>query len=215
MTPPPDGTQLGWTFDPDRPVYQVRQPAPKGVPAAGRYYQAMLWSRTILCWHCTALIPLSPQWTLSAKLGIRVTPLPDGVCNFEVAPKKDMSPASVIKGIAICFHCGGTQSKGYPAAEARAKRMGHLEYCRVIRNRTINYRAGKRPVRGPTWLDFEVPPELHLRAMELRNATLVAAGMPNRYAETDPSLLALGLFGGEESEWAPGITADIALWSDE
>lgn len=208
-------SQLAWTFDPDRPIYLARQPTPKAPPAAGRLVQAYLWARTILCWHCTALIPLSPQWRLNAKLGMKVTPSPDGVCLFEVVAKADMSPVSVIRGIGICYHCGGTQPQGYPAAEARAKRLGHLEYCRVIRNRTINYRAGKPPVKGKTWLDFEVPPLAHYLACVQHQQMLISAGMPNRYAETDPSLLELGLFGGEESEWAPGMAAFITEWGDE
>ena len=229
--------QLGWTFDPDRPVYQARLPAPKAPPVAGRFIQAILWSRSILCWHCTALIPLSPQWKLSAKQGIRVTPRPDGTCAFAVVPLKDMSAVSVAKGTGICFHCGGTQPKGYPSAEARAGRMGDQCYCVVIRNRTVRYRAGKPPVKGKSWIEFMVPTDSHFQAVKLRHNIRVRLGapelyegadnkslwsehpgypgIPDPYAETDPSLLELGLFGGEESEWAPGVAAIIAEWGDE
>ena len=216
MTPhyPANGTQLGWTFDPDRPVYQVKQPAPKEPPRAGRVVQAYLWSRTVLCWHCAALVPLSPDWRLDAraKLGISVTPLPDGTPHFRVVPRSEMARPTVIKGIAICPHCDSTSPKGFPSAEAQAGRLGMLMYCNVIRNRTVRYRAGKPPVKGKTWLDFEVPSDLHWQAVKLRHNHLYRTGAPNRYAETDPSLLALGMFGGEPSDLMPGVAEIYLSW---
>ena len=238
MTPPPDGTQLGWTFDPDRPVYQVRQPAPKAPLEAGRKVQAFLWARTILCWHCTALVPLSPDWRLDAKakLAIAITPLPDGTPHFRVVPRSEMAHPTVIKGVAICPHCDSTSPKGYPSQEAQAGRLLMLMYCNVIRNRTIRYRAGKSPVKGKTWLDFEVPADLHYQALKTRHnhfyrlanpdldltddpymwrlypAGRGSAGAPDPYAETDPSLRELGLFGGEPSDLMPGVAALYQSW---
>lgn len=233
-----NGAQLGWTFDPDRPVYQVRQPAPKEPPQAGRKVQAYLWARTILCWHCTALIPLSPDWRLDAKakLAIAVDPLPDGTPHFRVVPRSEMSPPTVIKGVAICPHCDSTSPKGYPSKEAQAGRLLMLMYCNIIRNRTVRHRAGKPPVKGKTWLDFEVPANLHYEALKVRYNHFYRlgapdidltedpymwrhyppvrgrSGAPDRYAETDPSILELGLLGGEPSDLMPAVAKLYLSW---
>lgn len=63
--------QLGWTFDPDNPVYEVYAKSEKK-NYNWRGVQAYLWSRTILCPDCTGLIPLSPIWRLSQKPGFSI-----------------------------------------------------------------------------------------------------------------------------------------------
>lgn len=87
--------------------------------------RAFLFSMTILCPYCTALIPLAPNWKLSPKDGIRVTN--DKlwkVPGFEVVRIRYMSPGTVRKRIATCPQCGGVCERGYPAQEAQAGRMG-------------------------------------------------------------------------------------------
>ena len=121
-------TQMRWAYDESIANYRIVQDAPKpkrNAPIEGRMVQAFLWTRTILCRNCTGLIPLSPNWRLSREQGIRLLPDPlTGLVGYEVVHLSEASIGSVRKAIATCPICGWVCPKGYPAAEARAKRMG-------------------------------------------------------------------------------------------
>lgn len=200
-------TQMGWTFDPDNPVFSKRE-EPKSQPVSrGRMVQGYLWSRTILCRSCTGLIPLSPNWRLSPSLAIRLLPNRDwGIVQFEIVPKIKESRGTIAKGIATCPLCGTTCRQGYPAEEAQAGRMGHIEYCRVYRGRwfPIYHRDGRR-TQGKDPIEYEVPGNVLYESDHERWRCLQSAGLAGAAAETDPLLLDLGLFGGTVSEFAPGI----------
>ena len=178
-------------------------------PEPGRWIQSYLWSRTILCESCTALIPLSPNWRLSDEqgLGMQVTPVADGTPAFAVVDKRKISLGTVGNGVARCLHCGASQHKGYPAEEAEAGRMGHLLYGYVVKVRTVAYNKRGRPVRDRMWLEYHVADSVLLSAHEQRREMLASKGIAvDPYLETDPLLLGLGLFGGVESELAIGMS---------
>ena len=101
--------------------------------------------------------------------------------------------------------CGFTCPKGCPAAEARAGRMDHIHYITVQRDMYPIYRAGKQPMQGKAPLDYIVPGECWYSSWHIRRKTLEAAGINDALIETDPQLLELGLFGGRETEYAPGV----------
>lgn len=181
--------QIGWTFDPDSPTYMVREPDAAEI-IHGYQTRAYLWSRTILCRSCTALIPLSPQWQLSKDVGILLWPDPHSlVVGFEAVPRKEMSSPTIKKGIATCPVCGASTPRGYPAAEARADRMGHVEYCRVKRWHYPIYRAGKRPRQGKGPMEFQVPNGGGFwHSVKERERVLGLAGMIDQTWQTDPRL---------------------------
>ena len=174
----------------------------------GLQVRAYLWSRSILCPNCTGLIPLSPTWEISKsqKWGCRLIPNPGfGLVGFEVVSLADVSRGTVKKAIAVCPMCGFTCPKGHPAAEARAGRMDHIHYITVQRDMYPIYRAGKKPIQGKAPLDFVVPGELWYHSWLIRHKTLAAAGIKDALIETDPQLPELGLFGGTETQYAPGV----------
>ena len=199
-------TQLGWTFNPDNPVYEKRiEPHGRRI-IEGRMVQAYLWSRTILCPSCTGLIPLSPNWKLSPKLGIRLLPNHEfGIVQFDIVPTAKESRGTIKKGIATCPLCGTTCQKGYPAEEAQAGRMGHIEYCRVYINRYPIYRRRGPPIQGRDATEFQVPGNVLYESDLERWRCLKSKGIAGSVAKTDPLLLDLGLFGGAVSEYAPGV----------
>jgi len=199
--------QSGWTFDPANPVFTKRE-KPRPAIINGRMVQAYLWSRTIICVSCTGLIPLSPNWRLSSKLGIRLLPNHDfGVVGFEVVSKARESRGTITKAIATCPLCGTVTPKGYPAQEARANRMGHIEYCRIYKNRYPIYRRNGPPVQGRDALEFVVPGNVIAESDRQRWCYLKDKGWSGIAARNDPLLRELGLFGGKVSEYAPGIEA--------
>ena len=200
-------TQMGWTFDPANPVFQKREERPRRPRTQGRMVQAYLWSRTILCRACLGLIPLSPQWNVSRNQGLRLVPEPDwGIVRFELVGANSISRGSIKKGIATCPLCGATTPKGYPADEAQAGRMGHIEYCRVYRGRLfpIFHRDG-RQTQGRDPIEYEVPGNVLWESVQERARVLKSAGLAGAAAKLDPLLLDLGLFGGTESHFAPGV----------
>ena len=199
-------TQIGWTFNPEHPTYRVREKPAKAI-IDGRMVQAYLWSRTILCPSCTGLIPLSPNWRLSKGLGIRLLPNHDfNVVEFEVVRMSQTSYGTVGKGIAVCPLCGSTCPKGYPAAESQAERMGHIQYCVIYRNRYPVYRASGKPIQGRDPLQFEVPGSVLYESDTERWRCIKSKGLRG-IAESDPLLRELGLFGGTESDYAPGVVS--------
>ena len=201
-------SQLGWTFIPDNPVYQVRDEPEKEI-RNGRGVMAFLHSRTIICPACKWLIPLAPNWRLSQKpdMGIRLKPdTAYRIVGFEVVAKAEESRGTIRKGIAICPMCGYVCPKGYPAAAARADRMGHIEYCRVIKTYYPIYQgAEQKPIQGVKPLEYRVPNDHLLKSDEERWRALASKGWLDMTTKEDTLLLELGIFGGTESEFAPGI----------
>ena len=133
--------QLGWTFNPGNPVFQLQEQPEKEIHK-GRWVQACLENRPILCPACTGLIPLAPNWRLSSKPGLDIRLKPDPayrIVGFEVVAKAEESRGTIRKGIAICSLCGYVCPKRYPAA-ARADRMGQIQYCKVIKTYYPIYR---------------------------------------------------------------------------
>lgn len=199
-------TQLGWTFDPDRPVF-TRQTTKPRRPASGTAVAAYLWARTVMCRSCTALIPLSPRWQLSSREGIRLHPNHDfKVVEFEIVPAADAYPATVGDGIATCVHCGTTTPRDYIASEAQAGRLGQVEYARLIKHRGLVHHRRGPPTKGRTSNSWYVPDSVLFESDRERWRCLASAGLITE-AELahDPMLRDLGLFGGEESEFAPGV----------
>ena len=134
--------QMGWTFNPDNPVYLVRDADDDKEVKEGRYVIAYLWSRTIICPNCTGLIPLAPNWRLSPRLGIRIKPDTRlGLVGFEVVEIAKASRGTIKKGIAQCPLCGHVCAKGYPAAAAQPGRMGQSQYCKVVKTYYPVYRG--------------------------------------------------------------------------
>ena len=199
-------TQFKWTFDPDNPVYQVEEKR-KSLVIQGRKVRAYLWARSILCTSCTGLIPLSPNWRLSPTLGIRL--IPDHaflVVRFEVVDIKSCSWGTVKNGIAVCPLCGSTMRKEYPAEEARSDRMGHINYCEVVQYHYPIYHYRGAPTQGKDPLEFIVPGIAFYQSDCERWRCLRSAGLTAYGVEQDPLLRELGLFGGKESEFAPGVS---------
>ena len=203
--------QLKWTFRQDNPVVQVEERDEKEI-LNWRGVQAYLWSRTILCPSCTGLIPLAPNWKLSTapgrrKLGIRLKPdTAYHIVGFEVVPIADASRGTIAKGQAICPLCGYVCPKGYPGEEARPGRMGQVLYCKVIRILYPIYRgAGQKPIQGVKPLEYVVPDQHLVASDRERWRLLKLKGWLGIAAREDMLLKELGLFGGTESDFAPGI----------
>ena len=83
--------------------------------------------------------------------------------------------------------------------------MDHIHYITVQRDMYPIYRTGKKPIQGKAPLDFVVPGELWYHSWLIRHKTLAAAGIKDALIETDPQLPELGLFGGTETQYAPGV----------
>ena len=209
-------SQLGWTFNPDNPVYQVRDDQDDGKEILdGRWVIAYLWSRTLICPNCTGLITLAPNWKLSRELGIRLKPDTRlGLVGFEVVAKAEESLGTIRKGIAICPLCGYICPKGYPASEAQAQRLGQVLYCKVIKTAYPIYRgAGKKPIQGVKPREYIVPDKHIFHSDKERWRLLVAKGWADMAVTTDPLLA--GVFGGEASGFAPGVEILGMLDDDE
>ena len=133
------------------------------IARAHRDAQTYLWARAIRCPSCGRQIPLSVNWRLSPRGdGVRLIPDEDaGTCEFEIVTKaSEQSPGTIRRGIVICPYpsCGDSVPKGYPAAEARAGRMGHVLYCVIYRNQIYTYtKAGGITKRPKTIRTFAAP----------------------------------------------------------
>lgn len=208
--------QLQWTFREDAPVRAVSVESGE----SGAYadietrvdVQAYLWVRTYVCRQCSALVPTMRNPALSRDLAIRMIPDPDIlITRYKVVPRAEGSRPNIARGIAHCPHCGTTTRKGFLASEARAGRLGHVHYCSVYRVTNPHWLKSRRKwvaKKGP--VQFRVPAEVELESRRVRVAgleSLRAGGfaIADSTIERDPSLLELGLFGSEESEYAPGV----------
>ena len=154
---------------------------------APRYVWAYLWARTVECPECSRTIPLSPHWRLDSKgTGLKlVTDLDSDTAKFKIVhdqtacsdcrsakktcntatlhPDGQLSPGTVARAIATCPwpDCGRTTPKGYLAAEAQARRMGHQLYCVVYRDSCNDKtKSGQLKKRDTTFRGFaEIVPE--------------------------------------------------------
>lgn len=202
------GRQMYWAFEADKPVYKMAEEnrlKGSGQPRTGVMVQAFLWSRTIICIECTGLVPLAPNWKLSPELGIRLLPQGNGTMHYEVVRRAEMSPPTVKKGMADCPFCGTVSPTGFISKEADAGRLGQICYTYVCRDWYPIYRNGKSPRQGRTPCYYVVPDIARFESDRLRHETLRAAHVSDRFAETDPLYLDLGLFGGKPSRFAPGL----------
>ena len=218
--------QLLWTFNEDNPVYAVKvdMPEPSKI-IDGMMNVAMLHARTVLCPHCYALIPLSPTWWLSNKLGLRLNPLPDfHIVDFEVVPHKRMSRGTVKEGIAVCPLCGGATEKGYLAQEAQGRGepsialpngtlLGSIQYCDIYRRYYPIYDRNGRAVRQGRDSQKKLRYVIHGGAVYLqvqeRHRVLRAKGLHELTWIDDPMLRGMGILPGDETEarFAPGVEA--------
>lgn len=172
----------------------------------GEVIRSYLFTRTVLCDGCTALMPLSPAWGLSPELGVKFTIQPELLVPFfEVVAKRQMSPPSVARGKAYCRHCGTTTNEGYLAAEARAGRMGQLQYANVYRNEFIYYYADGRRRQGKSDNLFRVPDNVLAKGFAQRQEFL--ASKYGYDPMEDPLLKGMGIWDEDEPEaqYAPGI----------
>jgi len=119
-----------------------------------------LWARTITCPYCGGIVPLSPNWKLSASgHGVRLVP-ENGHVRFEIVDREaDHSPATVTGGDGSCpfVECRRTIDGDEIKAQAQAGRMNQQLYCVVYKEEQIKgYYKNGRPkiekVRG-----FRIP----------------------------------------------------------
>ncbi len=203
-------TQRGWTFNPDKPIWDKEIKVGKGEPRAERLVMAYLWSRTILCPSCTALIPLSPNWRLSPKLGLMMVPTPEyKVVQFKVVTAAKTSRGTIAKGIASCPLCGYVCKKFYPREEAQADRMGHIQTCYVTRDYWPIYRRKGGAIQGKSQKMYTVPPDVLFCSdrERWRCLGLLGGGWAAEAMKTDPIYRDLGLFGDPPPEYAVGMSA--------
>ena len=200
-------TQRGWTFNPDKPIWDKEVKVGEGEPINRRMVQAYLWSRTIICPNCTALIPLSPTWKLSSRLGLMMVPNQDfKIVQFKVVRAAQMSRGTVKKGIATCPICGTACPQFYPRDEAQADRMGHILYCLVFRDWFPFYRKG-RASQGRSPIQFRVANDILPKSDAERYRCLHSLGWLEQAMQSDPIFRDLGLYGDPPSEYAAGLSA--------
>jgi len=119
-----------------------------------------LWARTIVCPYCGGVVPLSPNWRLSASgQGIRLIP-EAGRVRFEIVEGESNHSTGTVKGgDGSCPFpdCQRTIDGDEIKVQAREGTMGHQLYCVVYREERVKgyTKAGKpklEKVRG-----FRVP----------------------------------------------------------
>ena len=115
-----------------------------------------LWARTITCPYCAGLVPLSPNWRLTADgTGVRLKPeLSAGpgsegrVCTFEIVERaQDQSEETEANGDAVCPwpDCGRVIHGDEIKRQAQAGRMGEQLYAIVYKKRVEKLlKSGKR-----------------------------------------------------------------------
>lgn len=217
--------QLGWTFDPARPVFQrrIEEPARPEIKT-GYFCRATLWTRCVLCPHCTGLIPLAPNWRLDTKqkLGIQLVPYPElKVTGYRVVPTPEVSRGLYGMGIAHCWLCGGSTRKGYLSEQARLNKpdippgpsglggLGSVAYCWVVNRWYPVYRHRQPPLQGKDPLEYRVPDALLYHAYAERERLLALNGLTAFAVKEDPLLQGMGIWDEDEpaADFVPGLAA--------
>lgn len=116
--------------------------------ANGEQVLGYLWTRTIRCPHCEAVVPLSPNWRLAPDgTGVRLLPVKgrgpgdrSRHIQYElVSSIKEQSAGTVSGGDATCpmEDCDRLISGDFIKSEAQAGRMGEQLYGVVLRTKTL------------------------------------------------------------------------------
>ena len=201
-------TQRGWTFNPDNPIWDQEIKVGEGEPIKRRMAMAYLWSRTIICPSCTGLIPLSPNWKLSSKLGMMMVPNQEfKIVQFKVVRLKQMSRGTIANGIATCPLCGATCPQFYPRDEAQADRLGHVLYCIVFRDWFPIYRSKGGAIQGKSPIQFRVARDVLPASDRERWRCLASLGWAEQAMRSDPIYRDYGLFEDPPSEYFAGQAA--------
>lgn len=111
--------------------------------------EGYLWARTVTCPYCGGLVPLSPNWKLSASgHGVRLDQRNGQIRFLIVEHEADHSPGTVKDGDGVCpfLDCGRTIDGDEIKAQAQGGRMGHQLYSVVYKQeRTKGYTKGGKP----------------------------------------------------------------------
>ncbi len=126
-----------------------------------RICDGYLWARTVTCPYCGGIVPLSPNWKLSARgHGVRLVP-EAGRIRFEIVEREsDHSPGTVKDGDGICPFpdCRRTiDGEDEIKPQAQDGQMGHQLYCVVYKEERIKgyTKNGKPKIERPRY--FRAP----------------------------------------------------------
>ena len=122
--------------------------------------EGYLWARTITCPYCGGVVPLSPNWKVSAEgHGVRLVP-ENGCVRFEIVENdSDCSPGTVKGGDALCPfpQCRRTIDGDEIKTQAGANKMGGQLYCVVYKERRIKGHSKNGKPKTQTIRSFRAP----------------------------------------------------------
>jgi putative DNA methylase len=157
-------------------------------PATDLRPDGYLYARTVRCPYCEGIIPLSPNWRLSADgTGVRLLPetaagplAPGRLCRFEIVTKiADQSEATVSDGDATCPFpdCGRIVDGDEVKRQAQAGGMGEQLYTVVFKRKVVTSvsKSGQEKVK---WVrGFRAPRD------EDENHVLIGVRLAEKSAE--------------------------------